>query len=112
MCNLIILLVIYALYKLIILVIFGYLTFRRVDRPDCYAAEDNDKPLCHRNSQSDINVTYEYMFLITVTFWLTVLQLIVFIPAIKSSLAQKILLLLFVPEVCLFVFLATVVFSR
>ena len=87
MCNLIVLMVIYALYKLIILVIFGYLTFRRVDRPDCYVAEENDKPLCHRTSPNDINVTYEYMFVITVTFWLTILQIIVFIPSIKSSLA-------------------------
>ena len=64
MCNLIILLVVYALYKLIILVFFGYLTFRRVDRPDCYVVEDNEKPQCHRTGDNDINVTYEYMFLV------------------------------------------------
>ena len=73
MCNIIILMVFYVLYKLIILVAFGYLTFRRVDRPDCYVSDESDKPSCVRNSPNDINVTYEYMFLIMVTFWLAII---------------------------------------
>ena len=104
--------VFYVLYKLLILVAFGYLTFRRVDRPDCYVSDDSDKPSCVRNSPNDINVTYEYMFVIMVTFWLAIIQIVVFIPSMNNSIAKSILFLLFVPEVCLFIFLAIIVFSR
>jgi hypothetical protein len=57
MINIIILLLIIALYKIFVLVGCGYYTFRKVDRPDCYASEESEKPTSKRIEESDKNVT-------------------------------------------------------
>ena len=64
MINIIILLLLIALFKIFVIVGSGYYTFRKVDRPDCYASEDNDKPTSKRIEDSDKNVTLEYLLII------------------------------------------------
>ena len=54
MINIIILLLIIALYKIFVLVGCGYYTFRKVDRPDCFASEESEKPTSKRIDESGI----------------------------------------------------------
>eukprot|EP00355_Strombidium_rassoulzadegani_P004227 CAMPEP_0168621716 /NCGR_PEP_ID=MMETSP0449_2-20121227/7856_1 /TAXON_ID=1082188 /ORGANISM="Strombidium rassoulzadegani, Strain ras09" /LENGTH=64 /DNA_ID=CAMNT_0008662881 /DNA_START=31 /DNA_END=225 /DNA_ORIENTATION=- len=64
MISLLLLCLLLAVYKVMVLMGFGYLTFRRVERPDCYANNDSIKPNPNREDPADENVTQELMTLI------------------------------------------------
>ena len=61
MINILILLFLFAMFKIFALVGNGYYTFRRVDRTDCYAQQESDKPIPHRIDDTDEDVTAQYM---------------------------------------------------
>ena len=47
----------FGIFKLFVLIGNGYYTFRRVDRSDCFAQTNSNKPIAHRQEESDENVT-------------------------------------------------------
>eukprot|EP00356_Strombidium_inclinatum_P006563 CAMPEP_0170493940 /NCGR_PEP_ID=MMETSP0208-20121228/14357_1 /TAXON_ID=197538 /ORGANISM="Strombidium inclinatum, Strain S3" /LENGTH=213 /DNA_ID=CAMNT_0010769925 /DNA_START=1 /DNA_END=638 /DNA_ORIENTATION=- len=109
MINIIILFLAIGLLKLLVLIGFGYFTFRRVDRPDCYASSEKDKPSPSREDDDYENVTWEYMLIIQIGFWLCVIEALLFFPSLKSKTVQNMLCFMIVPDVLLFLYLNYVV---
>ena len=64
MVNILIWLILFIIFKLLIIIGYGYYSFRHVDRPDCYASPDNDKPSNRKEDGSYENVTYQYMLIL------------------------------------------------
>ena len=60
MINILILVVFVAIFKIFILIAFGYYTFRHSDKPDCYAPEGSSRPTSKRIDETDTNVTREF----------------------------------------------------
>ena len=110
MINILILVVFIGIFKVFVLIGFGYYTFRHSDKPDCYAPEDSTKPTSKRIDETDTNVTREFNLVFQFGFWLCIIQAFLFFPSLKSSTVQKMLCILIVPDVALFVFLNVVVF--
>ena len=109
MVNILIFLILLGVFKLFVLVGYGYYTFRRVDRPDCYGNSDSGQPSPSRVDDSYENVTMEYLLILEIGFWITLFQFLLFLPSIQSQLVQKILCLLFIPDFALFIFLNCVI---
>ena len=112
MCNILIFLAFFAFFKLFVLVGNGYYTFRRVDRSDCYAQQESNKPIAHRIDETDENVTFQYMIYIQIAFWFTVMQALLFCPSIKNPAVSKILCALLIPDFVLFIYLNVIIFKR
>ena len=64
MVNILIWLVLFIIFKLLVIVGYGYYTYRHVDRPECYASPDNDHPSSKREDDSYENLTWEYMLIL------------------------------------------------
>ena len=66
-------------------------------------------PEPRKTTDSDENITFQYMLVIQIFFWVAVFQAILFIPSLKSSTVQSLQTCLFVPDVVLFIVLNWVV---
>ena len=64
MCNILIVLLLLTIYKLYILIGFGYYTFKHQNREDCYADVESRKPVSEPIDDSNINVTFYYNIVI------------------------------------------------
>ena len=60
MINILILLVFIGVFKVLVLIGFGYYTFRDKDKLDCYASDDSKVPQNKRYDDGDKNVSREY----------------------------------------------------
>ena len=85
MINILILVVFIGIFKVFVLIGFGYYTFRHSDKPDCYAPEDSTKPTSKRIDETDTNVTREFNLVFQFGFWLCIIQAFLFFPSLKSS---------------------------
>ena len=111
MINILILLLFLGIYKVFVLIGFGYYTFRHDDKPDCYAPDDSRTPQFKRYDDGDVNVSREFMLVFQFGFWLCMLQAFLFFPSIKSTTVQKLLCVLIIPDIALFIFMNVVVFQ-
>ena len=102
----------FGIFKLFVLIGNGYYTFRRVDRSDCFAQTNSNKPIAHRQEESDENVTAQYMIYTQIAFWITAMQVILLLPSIKNPVVSSILCFLLIPDFVLFIALNVIIWRR
>ena len=105
MVNILIWLILFIIFKLLVIIGYGYYSFRHVERPDCYASADNERPSSRKEDGSYENVTFQYMLILQIGFWVAVFQAILLLPSIANKTVQKILLFTLIPDFALFIWL-------
>lgn len=111
MSNILLFIFAIIIYKLFILIGFGYHTFQHHNHEDCYADLESKRPVSTPIDDSNINISFQYSLVFQIGFWISFLQAFLFFPSIKSKMAQKLLCIMIFPDMVLFVCLNVIMFS-